>query len=166
MARQRTRPAGCGGLRAINSRFLPLTVRIWAAQSAGFRNPVCSCALVMAELITATAHVRQAPRNGAFLNIRTKWRTVWSLSKPVSYPHPDRVLLSQERIHHAHNLADWRLVRSALAARRSDSRSRGTPSTAKHGKLVVRVRERCTNRISLAAGDRHSSSAHLRSLRQ
>src|SRR4029077_11193064 len=107
---------------------------MWAARCAGFRNPVCSCALAMAELITATAHVRQAPRNGDFLNIRTKLRTASSLSKPVSYPHPDRVLLSQERIRHAHDPADWRLVRSALAARRSDSRSRGTPSTAKHGK--------------------------------
>src|SRR5271169_4823781 len=113
MARQQTRHAGCGGLRAINSRFLPLTVRIWAAQSAGLHNPVCSCARVMVELITATALVRRVHRNGDCLNIHTKLRTVWSLSKPVSYPRPDRVLLSQERTRHAHNLANWRLVRPA-----------------------------------------------------
>jgi hypothetical protein len=75
MARQWTRHAGFGALKANNFRFLQSTVRIWAAQSAGFRNPVCSCARVMGELITATAHVLQARQNGDFSNIRTKLKT-------------------------------------------------------------------------------------------
>src|SRR6516164_3905188 len=59
-----------------------------------------------------------------------------------------------ERNRHALDLADWGLVRPALAACSSDQRNRRTPGAAKHGKLVLRLRERRTHRLHLAARGR------------
>src|SRR5271168_1932699 len=78
MARPWTRHAGCGALEATNSRYLLSTVRTWGVRCAGSRNPACSCARATAELITATARALRVRRSAASLNIRPKWRTVWS----------------------------------------------------------------------------------------
>ena len=51
-------------VRRIAGRSLQLTVRIWAAQSAGFRNPVCSCARRIACIWPAgTGAFRISPQN-------------------------------------------------------------------------------------------------------
>ncbi len=70
------RHAGCGTSAATNSRSSPSTARTWAVQSAGFRNPVCSCARVMAGHTIATARAHRGRPNAVYSSIRTKWRTV------------------------------------------------------------------------------------------
>src|SRR5215468_5303694 len=67
-----------------------------------------------------------------------------------------------ERNRHALDDTDWTMVRPALAARGSDSRIRRTPGASKHSKLVLRLRERRTHRIHVAARDRDSPRADLR----
>src|SRR5580704_334847 len=166
MARRWTRHAGSGALRAINSRFLQSTARIWAVRCAGFRNLVCSCARVMEELITATAHVPRARRNGDSSNIHTKLRMGLSLSKRVNCRHPGPALPLLERNRHALDDPSWGLVRSAVAARGSHPRGCRTPGTTKHSQLVLRLRERCTHRISPPTCDGHSPGADLRPLCQ
>jgi hypothetical protein len=54
-------------------------------------NLVCSCAHATEACITRTVREPRVRRSAGCLNIRTKCRTVWSLSRRVSCPHRERV---------------------------------------------------------------------------